>query len=604
MTTKEFLRCFPKFCIQTFDDNQEEGHKKNNSLSVCAKPSAFTKERIEELNEAGAGIYFTPNQFPTGIRGKKPGLCTGVNAWIVECDELPIDEQWKNLQNSPLPPSFIVQSKKSLHAYWLAKDATIENYEEVIKGLIVKFQGDPACKDVSRVFRIPGFYHQKNPKEPILIGLVDEHPERVYTEEEMLKAFPYVKETPKVYQKTQTLVNDFWGVIGNLENKMVLQRLSGQSIVNNETIEFTRRNPVGEHILVNKVPCDGWLDEQGMIGSGKRGGPTWIQWIGYYGKSKADIAKWAKENLSEFIPEELKTIDGKAFNTETSFDLIDEMRSDFNQPKSTYSWGMSYLDYKLPIIEKNESYILIFGQSGSGKTLFTLWMAKQIAKTNKNVYFLSLEMTKKQMLKRFCRQKEGISKEQYRNREYDTEKLLSHLDEIKEVNFIGIDKGEVYDLDKIDKIITEKKPSVLFIDNFNKIEYQGKTELETDRAVSKGLLNLNRKHKIPIIVIHHANKLPSEKSRNSSPYNLRGLSGMRGSNKIIDDLDIGIEIARPKVDLSQQDVPNVDKNACYIAVYKDRDNDEKSLVKLQFHKGEYLDEMTYNTVLSFDGTLI
>lgn len=500
-------------------------------------------------------------------------------------------------------PTLVINTSNGLQPLWQITDTepTDENkaaYVKVNRG-IVEWSKQFGCKadnvfDCSRILRLFGYKHQK--EEPYVCDF-NHKSKKVYSLKQLAEKFPVVEEVKKPFIKDQRIKNDFWGVISGLNNKMVLERLSGQPIINNEIITFEKRSPNGEKIIVNGKEANAWLDDNGMIGGGTQ---TWIGWIMYFEKtSKGDVAKWAKENLFEFIPEELKSIDGKPVSVESSTDLTDEIRADFNLPKSDYTWGMDFLDFKFPIIEKNESYIVLFGQQGSGKTLFALWMAKQLAKKNRDVFFLSLEMTKKQILKRYCRQKEGITKEQYRNREYDTEKLLVHLKELEKINFIGIDKGEIYDLDKIDKIITKEKPSILFIDNFNKIQSTGKTELDTDKLVSSGLLNLNRKHKIPIVVIHHANKVPSEKGK-SNPYNLRGLSGMRGSNKILDDIDIGLEIARPKIDYTQTEMPNPDKNVCHFAVYKDRDNDEKCLIRLRFYKGEYLDEDTYNLTILFN----
>lgn len=581
-------------------------------------------------NEKGFGVFFAVNEFdvsdeqleeyrktsgkPDATR-RNNDLCTKLRYVYGDLDVAKVSEgltrkekqEKKEMLLKALlekcEPTLVIDTSNGLQPLWQITDTepTPENKEKYVRVNqgVVEWSKQYGCKadnvfDCARILRLFGYYHQK--QEPYLCDFIHKS-KKIYSLDELTKLFPIVEEVKKPFVKDKEIKNDFWGVISNLNNKMVLERLSGQPIINGEIITFAKRKPSGEKILVNGKEANAWLDEQGMIGGGSM---TWIGWIKYFEQtSKGDIARWAKQNLAEFIPEELKSIDGKAIETETSNELIDEIRSDFNQPKSEYTWGLDFLDTRFPIIEKNESYIVLFGQQGSGKTLFALWHAKELAKKIENVYFLSLEMTKKQILKRYCRQKQGLTKEQYRNREYETEELLVHLKEVEKVNFIGIDKGEVYDLDKIDKIITTKKPSILFIDNFNKIESQGKTELETDKLISKGLLGLNRKHKIPIVVIHHANKVPSEKGK-TNPYNLRGLSGMRGSNKILDDIDIGIEIARPKVDFTQIGAPNPEKNVCYLAVYKDRDNDEKTLVKVRFHKGEYLDEDLYNTTLLFN----
>lgn len=380
MDTKQFLLHFKDFAIQLFDDADVAKDKKDKSLTVYGKPSDFTKEQLKELNDKGAGIYFTPNQFPTGKRSK--ALCAGVNAWYVECDELTIDEQWKNLKASPLQPSFVVQSKKSLHAYWLAKSGTIENCEIILKGLVRHFQGDSSCAEISRVLRIPGFYHKKDRNNPVLVGLVEEHPENKYDDLDMLFAFPCELEQPKPLQKLAKVekTEDFWTMLGSLDNKDVLVRLSGQPIVNGEVFTFSKRNPSGEYIDVNGKSADAWLDEAGMIGSGKRGGPSWLQWVGYYGRDKKEIAKWAKDNLIEVVqwerehtPESVavqKTEEKKKdfkFLTFTEVVELGYQELIKTQPEMVISYGYSWLDDKLVGIFPSELNVL-GGESGTGKT--------------------------------------------------------------------------------------------------------------------------------------------------------------------------------------------------------------------------------------------
>ncbi len=378
MSTKEFLQHFPNFMLQFFDDAEVEKDKKDKSLTRCGKPTSFTKEQIKDLNDRGAGVYFTPNQFPKGKRGKE--LCEGINAWYVEVDGLSIEEQWKNLKASPLPPSFVVQSKKSLHAYWLAKSATIENAEKILKGLVRHFHGDSSCAEISRVLRIPGFYHKKDRDNPVLVGLVEEHPERKYDDLDMLFAFPCEEEQPKPLPKKEIKTNDFWTMLGSLDNKSVLVRLSGQPIVNGEIFTFSKRSPSGEYIDVNGKSADAWLDEQGMIGSGKRGGPTWIQWVGFYGVDKRDIAKWAKENLIEVVqwereqtPEVLATLKAEeqkmGFEFLTFTEVVELGYQELIQTKNeeVISYGYSWLDDKLVGVFPSE-LVVLGGESGTGKT--------------------------------------------------------------------------------------------------------------------------------------------------------------------------------------------------------------------------------------------
>ena len=377
--------------MQTFSDSKKD---KDISLTTCGKPSKYTKNQIKELNEKGAGIYFTPNRFPTGVR--RATECTGINAWIVENDDLTIDEQWIKIKASPLPPSFVVQSKNSLHCYWLAREGTIENYTRIVKGLIKHFGGDEACKDVSRVFRVPGFYHQKDRDKPFMVGLVEEHPERKYDDLDMMWAFPFTEDQPKSLIQREIHTDDFWTMLGSLDNKSVLVRLSGQPIVNSEMIEFKKRRPNGEYIYVNGEACDGWLDENGMIGSGKHGGPTWMQWLGYYGVPKSEIARWAKDTLVE-VKKWCEEHEQKVIEKQIEEVSKPEVKKDY---KLRYTWGTRELDVSFAIIKRG-NFIVIASKSNSGKTTYVFDMACKNALLGHKVLFLSLEMDTKDIKEDF-----------------------------------------------------------------------------------------------------------------------------------------------------------------------------------------------------------
>ena len=47
---------------------------------------------------------------------------TNINTWIVECDKLSKAEQMELINKSPIVPSLIIESNKSYHIYFFAKD--------------------------------------------------------------------------------------------------------------------------------------------------------------------------------------------------------------------------------------------------------------------------------------------------------------------------------------------------------------------------------------------------------------------------------------------------------------------------------------------------
>lgn len=126
--------------------------------------------------------------------GHEDADITRVNAQFVECDKLSINEQLSRIAGFPLPPSVIVKTKKSLHCYWLMRDAKLEAFRRVQKRLVAQFDGDPVCVNESRVFRLPGFYHCK--AEPVMVECIKFDPELRYTQDELETKLPPVPDEP------------------------------------------------------------------------------------------------------------------------------------------------------------------------------------------------------------------------------------------------------------------------------------------------------------------------------------------------------------------------------------------------------------------------
>ncbi len=576
MTTKEFLSYFPHFVVQTFDDN--EHGEKDTSLIKCHKPSEFTSEEIKNLNKKGAGIYFSVNQFPNGVRKKVE--CKGVNAWIVEIDDIPLAEQYSRFADSPLPPTFLVESKKSVHAYWLAKEASIENYTKIVKGLIKHFGGDESCKDISRVLRVPGFYHMKDRNTPKLVEITHTAPNLAYTDEQMMGAYPFLDEIKKYTPKTAIKTNNFWDFIGNLDNRLMLVRMSGFPIINNEIIGFTKRTTGGEYITINGKMCDAWLDEQGMIGSGKQGGPTWIQWLEFYGRTKVEIARWAKENIPE--------VEQWVRENEKKQQVVHQItpKKDY---RLRYTWGTKGLDNNIAIIKRG-NFIVLGAKRNSGKTTFTFDMAKKNANLGHKVLYISLEMDEDAIINGLARKYAGITIPEERDYRIPEKKKKAYDRKIKEIksvtnlHFKGIRRGDHVNWEAVVNVIGSTTWDLIYIDNLDLIQGEnGESNTQRQKRIIQSILSFTSQTKIPIILIHH-----HRKSQHKTDF---GSDELAGSGKIGDGADIIIKIAR-----------NSDETAIYpencrsmIHVQKSRGYDECSL-PIYFIKGTFLDDPFENVI--------
>jgi putative DNA primase/helicase len=175
-------------CYRVFSD------KKGSSFTGAKIEQPMEKfQAVEPLlrkhNAEGRGIFAVIN---TG--GNEDKDIRRINAQFVESDDLPKEEQKKNIDAFPLPPSMIVESEKSLHVYWLMKDgAKVGLFRAVQKALADHFHGDTKIVNPSRVMRLPGFNHCKK-DTPYEVHFMEFHPERRYTQEELIAALPEYKE--------------------------------------------------------------------------------------------------------------------------------------------------------------------------------------------------------------------------------------------------------------------------------------------------------------------------------------------------------------------------------------------------------------------------
>ncbi|MEW6208722.1 MAG: DUF3631 domain-containing protein [Acidobacteriota bacterium] len=151
------------------------------------------QSRVLAINKT-RGIYFIPN-----AGGNTDAAITRYNAIFCERDDISIDEQNALLDSSPLATSIRVETLKSVHAYWLVEgDCSESQWRELQARLIAHFRGDPTVKNPSRVMRLPNLNHVSLNGDGGLhykrVETREFYPERRYTVEALLAAFPPVVE--------------------------------------------------------------------------------------------------------------------------------------------------------------------------------------------------------------------------------------------------------------------------------------------------------------------------------------------------------------------------------------------------------------------------
>jgi hypothetical protein len=125
------------------------------------------------LNNFGAGVFFMVNRGDGIVHfGAKTCRTTAnvvaVRALFVDLDGAPVAPV---LAHDRAPEIVVESSPGKYHAYWLTPDCPIERFSELQTRLASCFAGDPAVKDLPRVMRLPGFYHQK--RDPFMTKVIE-----------------------------------------------------------------------------------------------------------------------------------------------------------------------------------------------------------------------------------------------------------------------------------------------------------------------------------------------------------------------------------------------------------------------------------------------
>lgn len=164
-----------EFTFQTVVDNKEEAEKPNvkrelNRVFHGTLENLYIK--LGGLNIAGAGIFVMINRgdgivLPGRLTCRSNANVIAVRAIFVDLDGAPLDP----VLNHKIPPDIVIESSPGKwHAYWLAKDCPLGEFSGLQESIAELFNGDRAVKDLARVMRLPGFYHQK--REPFMTRIV------------------------------------------------------------------------------------------------------------------------------------------------------------------------------------------------------------------------------------------------------------------------------------------------------------------------------------------------------------------------------------------------------------------------------------------------
>ncbi|EDT23054.1 DNA primase family protein [Clostridium perfringens] len=297
---RRFLECFCKgegsenscgrINIRIFSDKKGTGFKGKN-LSFNIKDFQSKSKVLMAHNEANRGIFFVVNS-----GGNSDRKINKINAQFFECDTLSLEEQLENISKFPLEPSIIVQTKKSLHVYFLIKNGKVEKFRDIQKKLAKHFNGDGSCINESRVMRVPGFYHCK--EEPVRVKCIKFNPNLFYTQEDL--------ERELNYSESEFIVNDDNYIRKEETNKEEknlsrgdLERLDHTRNLNKEDLKWLEpTRSLNEENLGESECTSNLLSEISDIGI-ENNGENLESYISNYNSNLQESTLLNKENISE-----------------------------------------------------------------------------------------------------------------------------------------------------------------------------------------------------------------------------------------------------------------------------------------------------------------
>lgn len=181
---RQFLACFPGVkSFQTFDDDADRRDKRLTGVHHVGQLMSSDYAKFKALNDRGAGIYMTINE--TNGHGRTAADIVKIRAVYADFDGTPLLPVWE------YNPSIVIEtSPGKFHAHWLVEDNLfpVEGFRQVQESIIEKLGTDEKVKDVSRVMRVPGFYHKKS--KPYMSRIIYYDPDKKYTFSELSEMFP------------------------------------------------------------------------------------------------------------------------------------------------------------------------------------------------------------------------------------------------------------------------------------------------------------------------------------------------------------------------------------------------------------------------------
>jgi hypothetical protein len=162
--------------FRTFDDTGKDVSKPSKFFGTVADQWS----EIERLQAAGCGIFVVVNE-----GGNSDAEITDVRAIFVDADGIPFPETWHT------DPDFVVtRDEMHWHAYWRVDGLTVAVFNQAQRRLAAFYGTDAKVCNPSRIMRLAGTLHLKDPANPRLVTIQNRGLAGMRQADELLSGLP------------------------------------------------------------------------------------------------------------------------------------------------------------------------------------------------------------------------------------------------------------------------------------------------------------------------------------------------------------------------------------------------------------------------------
>lgn len=555
----------------------------------------------DETLEEAMGLVLAAFRENEDLKDYGAAVCSGNGLHVYYFSEMPLQ----------------LKGKKA--AYNIGYDRMCTVIEATIRAYFVwntidlpVFCPDRACKNVARIMRVPTSWNHKNgTQKPVrFIEFSGKYSQlafnllesgRLTIQSQDFESSPVANHyKPKLTTNLESLAGlTRWEQLRKIDNKYMLERLSGSYLVNHEKYRFERRGGSGGWLIYlqgSTQPMNAWIDADGYIGSAGIHGRTWVEWVMNwpdFKRSAKELLQWTDKYLP--LPEAAK---GRMTNIvlSTPKEIIGNSGTIFSSYKSRFFWLTQKIDNEMPVFMPGD-YVLVAGESGVGKTTLAMHFALENARRGRRVVYFSLEQMPKTLLENYFMGLVGVTEQMQKDdmvTEEHNKQALALLNDLPPTFLFPHLPHALTTLTSADIINTVRMyddVELIVIDNLGFLRQpEHDEEWKELKELNRALVQLAHDPQRPvgIFALHHFTKgAGNDKGPKSNDL-------IRGSRKLIDDADVVMQVVKHDTSELVGDLKNEMEKKRTIFVTKDRRHGRNRAADYYLHNGKMFD--TYQGV--------